>query len=156
MSRLEQLAEDTLLTGAVATAATTLAVSALGQLEDGEPIAPINSVSHIAWGDEAAKHEEASVKYTLTGALLNAAAVIGWAGIHELAVWRLGARRSQAASLAVGAAVAGLAYVTDYHIVPRRLTPGFEKRLSNRSLAAVYGVLAVSLGVGTLLRRRGS
>ena len=45
-----------------------------------------------------------------------------------------------------------VAYATDYHVVPERLTPGFEKRLSNESLAIVYGVLAACLALGV---RRG-
>lgn len=57
-------------------------------------------------------------------------------------------------AVAEGAAISALAYVTDYYVVPEQFTPGFEKRLSNRSLAAIYGVLAVSLGVGALLRRQ--
>lgn len=155
MNMLHELATDTLRTGAVATAATTAAVSALGLGEEGEPIAPINAVSHIAWGDEAAAHDEASVEYTGTGAALNAAAVTGWAGIHEL-VMRQVESRTLANSMAVGTLVAAAAYVTDYYIVPRRFTPGFEKRLSGPALAGVYAVLAASLGVGTLLRSRRS
>lgn len=153
MNMLQELAIDTLCTGAVATAATTAAVSALGQWEEGEPIAPINAVSHIAWGDEAAAHNEASVEYTATGAALNAMAVTGWAGIHELVMRRMGPR-TVANSMAVGALVAAAAYVTDYYVVPRRFTPGFEKRLSSPALAGVYAVLAASLGVGSLLRSR--
>lgn len=151
MNSLQELATDTLRTGAVATAATTAAVSAFGQWEEGEPIAPINAVSHIAWGDEAAAHNEPSLEYTATGAALNAVAVTGWAGIHELVMRRM-EQRTLANSMAAGAIVAAAAYVTDYYIVPRRFTPGFEKRLSGRALAGVYAVLAASLGVGSLLR----
>jgi hypothetical protein len=38
-------------------------------------------------------------------------------------------------------------------LVPERLTPGFEKRLSNKSLLAIYGTLAVGLGLGLLGKR---
>jgi hypothetical protein len=44
-----------------------------------------------------------------------------------------------------------VAYVVDYHVVPKRLTPGIESRLSCRSLLLVYVVLALSLGLGGLL-----
>jgi hypothetical protein len=37
------------------------------------------------------------------------------------------------------------AYVVDYHLVPKRLTPGFEERLSPGALALVYAALGVSL-----------
>lgn len=53
-----------------------------------------------------------------------------------------------AKSLIGGAAVSGLAYVTDYKLVPAWLTPGFEKRLSNRSLLGIYAALALGLALG--------
>lgn len=58
------------------------------------------------------------------------------------------------AALLGGAATAALAYLTDYHVVPRRLTPGVEKRLTGRSLFLVFGALAVGLSAGAWLRRR--
>lgn len=152
MRSATELIEDTLWSGAIATATTTAAASLCGQLEEGESIAPLNAISHILWGDEAASHEAASVKYTMPGVVLNAGAVTGWAGVHELL---FGGRRrpeSLAGALAGGAAVSALAYVTDYYIVPNRLTPGFEKRLSNQSLAGIYTTLAVSLGAASWLR----
>lgn len=143
---------DTLATGAVASAATTVAIAGLGQLEDGNAVAPLNAVSHILWGDEAARVEGVDAQHTLTGAALNAVAIAGWAGVHELLMPREGPRRLDQALLA-GAAVSAVAYVTDYHVVPRRLTPGFEKRLSNRALFGVYATLAVSLALGSLCGR---
>jgi hypothetical protein len=145
------------VTGAVASAATTLAVAALGQAEDGEAVAPVNAVSHIAWGDEAARQTGVTTKYTLTGVVLNAAAVTSWAVIYHAVLGHalFGGRKITPLSAATGAvATSALAYVTDYHVVPERLTPGFEKRLSNRSLALTYGVLAAGLMVGGLLARR--
>ena len=153
MKTPSELFVDTLYTGAVATAATTAAAAMCGELEEHEPIAPINAISHIAWGDKAARHDEASLKYTLSGALLNTAAITGWAALHELVFSGPRRPRTLPAALAAGAATSAVAYVTDYYIVPNRLTPGFEKRLSNKSLAGIYGVLAVSLGFGSWFRR---
>ena len=45
-----------------------------------------------------------------------------------------------------------VAYVVDYHVVPRRLTPGFELRVPRRALAAVYGALAVGLALRDMYR----
>lgn len=154
MTTLQTVARDTLRTGAIATAATTLAVAALGEAEDGHAIAPVNAVSHIAWGDKAARQTDASLKYTLTGALVNAAAIGSWAAIHSFLFARHRRPPSAAAALASGTAVSALAYVTDYHVVPDRLTPGFEKRLSGRSLFAVYTVLALGLAAGAMTRPR--
>lgn len=138
--------------GALAGAATTAAVAALSQRETGSAVAGLNAVSHIAWGDEAARQRKASLKYTLTGLALNAAAVAGWALLHEV-LFAGRRQRGWARPLAAGAATAALAYVVDYHVVPQRLTPGFEKRLSRPALAAVYGVLAASLAASRALNR---
>jgi hypothetical protein len=52
------------------------------------------------------------------------------------------------------------AYLTDYYLVPKRFTPGFEKRLSGKSLAAIFVALAAGLaardviGAGKAARRK--
>jgi hypothetical protein len=46
----------------------------------------------------------------------------------------------------------------DYHVVPKRLTPGYEHRISSGALLATYGALAAGLALGALLlgeQRRG-
>jgi hypothetical protein len=153
MQSATKVLNDSIATGAIATAATTAAASVCGRIEEGEPIAPLNAISHILYGDEAATHNEPSTKYTMPGILLNTAAITGWAAVHEI---MFSARRPQSlpAALAAGAATSALAYVTDYCLVPKRFTPGFEKRLSNKSLAGIYATLALSLGVASWLRHR--
>jgi hypothetical protein len=54
-------------------------------------------------------------------------------------------------SVAGGLAVAGVACLVDYKMTPERLQPGFEKRLSSKSLLLVYGVFGLSLAVRGLL-----
>jgi hypothetical protein len=51
-------------------------------------------------------------------------------------------------------ATAATEYVVDYHVVPERLTPGFDEHLSNHSLAGVQVALAVGFAAATLLRSR--
>lgn len=173
MNAIQQLAQNTLRTGGLASAATTLAAAVCGLIEERNAVAPLNSVSHIAWGDRAGRQERPSWKYTLTGLALNTAAVTSWAALYELLFGGAGAVQSRhaigsgkrgrvstpalsmsrlvAKSLIGGAAISGLAYVTDYKLVPAWLTPGFEKRLSNRSLLGIYTALALGLGLGGLL-----
>lgn len=146
--------EDTLQTGAIAGVATTCAVAACGQAEDGQALAPINAVSHILWGDKAAYKTGASGKYTATGLALNALAVGSWAGVHEAAFGQSARRGDVPMALLGGAITSALAYITDYYVVPKRLTPGFEMRLSSKSMFAVYATLALSLGLASLLKRR--
>ncbi len=145
--------KDTLTTGAMASASTTAAVAIMGKVEIDSAAAPINAVSHILWGDDAAQSEQLDAQHTLAGAALNAMAVTGWAGLHELLMPRRGAPGVTRAVLS-GVAVSALAYITDYHVVPKRFTPGFEKRLSRTALLGMYATLALSLAAGSLSRKR--
>ncbi|MBL9161748.1 MAG: hypothetical protein JNL18_03295 [Planctomycetaceae bacterium] len=154
MSVLAELLSRTLQTAGPATAATTAAVAACGSLDEGNGIAPVNAVSHILWGDDAAEQDDASLKYTAPGFALNAAAIASWAGVYELGFGQRARRGDVKAAIIGGVATAALAYITDYYVVPRRLTPGFEKRLSPPSMFAVYAALAASLPVASLLAAR--
>ncbi len=145
---------NTLLAATLATVGTTVAALVLGERENGDPAAPLNATSHIVWGDEAASQDGFSTEYTLVGAALNATAMVGWAALQELFVGRWARRGSPARAAVAGAATSAVAYATDYHVVPERLTPGFEKRLSPASLALMYGVLALTLAVGVRKGRR--
>jgi hypothetical protein len=151
MGRLATWLSNTLEASVPASAATTAVVALCGQVESGNPIAPLNAISHIVWGDGAASQDDASVSHTAVGVALNTAAVASWAGIYE-ATFGLRARRGDTtAGLIGGAVIAAAAYVTDYYIVSRRLTPGFEKRLSPASMLAVYTTLALSLPVASIV-----
>lgn len=138
-----------LLAGASASAATTATIGLAGLGENGSPWPALNAVSKMVHGNHAPWRDEPSWKFTGTGALLNAAAVFSWAAVY--AVLR-GRRRDTDVVKAVtaGAATAALAYVIDYHVVPERFTPGFERRLSGRSLGLIYGALALGLAASEL------
>jgi hypothetical protein len=148
MTAFDNVMKHSLQTGAVASTTTALTTAVLGATEIQNVVAPINAVSHIAWGDGAVAQDEPSVKYTLTGLALNTAAVTGWAAVHELLFGHYLKRGNLPAALLGGAATSALAFVTDYYVVPRRFTPGFERRLSGGSLLGIYSVLAVSLAFG--------
>lgn len=139
---------NTLCTGVLATLTTTVAAAICGKKETGSALAPVNAVSHIMWADEAVTHDDASMRYTAIGLALNSAAVMSWAVVFEMLFG--GARKDGdvAGALLGGVCVSCLAYITDYHLVPERLTPGFEKRLSNSSLFFIYAALAAGLGLG--------
>ena len=154
MKKWHQLIRNSLYTGSVASAATTLAVAVCGEVQNGNSLAPINAISHIAWGDQAAVENDFSWKHTATGVVLNTAAVTSWAVLYESAFGERVRRGDVVGAVLGGLGVASLAYVVDYHIVPARLTPGFEKRLSTRSLGVVYSVLGLTLGLGALSTRQ--
>ena len=129
-------------------ASAALAVALVGQIENGDGIAPLNAVSHIAWGDESFERAELSLKYSGAGLALNQVSVTSWALLHE---WIFGKARDEGKwqiSLAGGFLVSALAYVVDFKLVPEKLKPGFERKLSSGGLLAVYLLLALALGWG--------
>jgi hypothetical protein len=129
---------------------TTAAVSLAGYLEDANAAAPLNAVSHIPFGEESFNEDEPTLKYTATGSALNVAAVASWAALYEFTFGRSARRGNIWAGVLGGPAVAGLAYVTDYYVVPKRLTPGFEQRLSAPSMFGVYALLGATLPLASL------
>lgn len=162
MEKPQRILGRALISGTIAGIATTLAASLAGKREEGSYAAPLNATSHIIWGDKAARKDNVSVKYTGTGYLLNHASAIFWALFYELWFGRrsmLGrTNRGDAGKLEpliepiLGAAViTAEAYLIDYYLIPKRFTPGFEKRLSGKSLAAIFGVLAVGLAARDLI-----
>ncbi len=153
---MQKILSDGIRMGAVAGVATSLAAMVAGKREDNRAIAPLNAVSHILWGDNAARQDRVSFKYTGSGILLNLLAVTSWAFLHRLMFGRAVTHRRYGSALLGGALVSALAYVTDYHVVPKRLTPGFEKRLSNASLFAIYSVLGLALGLSSVVAHSAS
>lgn len=138
-----------LLAGASASAATTLTVALAGMAAQGSPWPALNSISKMVRGNHAPWRNDLSWKYTGTGALLNSAAMFSWAAVYAV----LRGRRRQtdyARALTAGVATSALAYVVDYHIVPDRFTPGFERRLPDRSLGLIYAALALGLAASEL------
>lgn len=147
-----KMIDETFKNGAFAATTTTLTAAVCGRIENNNPLSPVNAISHIAWGDEAFESDELSLKHTALGAALNAAAVTSWAAIYEVLYGRAADEGNIPKAFAGGIAVSTLAWFVDFYVVPHRLTPGFEQRLSNRSLLAIYSVLAASLAIGRLAR----
>lgn len=150
----------TLVTGTISGLSAMLAAALAGKKDSQSYVAPINATSHILFGDEAARHSEPSLKYTGTGFMLNHGAALMWSAIYgslvEPKMSRWFARRPALAPLSPvlsAAAVSAGAYVTDYILIPKRFTPGWEKRVSGNSVAMIFGALALGMAVSTLLER---
>lgn len=160
MQSWQQAVRSGIIPGLIAGFATSATAAVRGRAETGSAVAPINAASHVAWGEDAANVERVTMRHTLFGYLINSGAAIFWATVLELLFGRALERRGLPAALIAGAATASLAYVTDYKLVPKRFTPGYEERVSGRSLFLIYSVLGLALGAGGYLvharRRRGS
>ena len=144
-----------LLSGSTASLLSTVALAAMGKRETGSMSAPTNAVSHWIWGDEAARHDAPSLRYTLTGYAIHHASATFWAVLFERVMGNRLDKKDLPTTLAASAAASAVACFTDYQLTPKRLHPGYEKRLSRPSLALVYGAFGLGLAAGAMLIRRG-
>jgi hypothetical protein len=138
-----------LTTAAISTAVTSLAAAVLSRKETAHVSAGLNATSHIVSGKSAFEADDTDARHTLVGWLLNAGAMLAWSGVYEL----LPAPHGRGGALVKGAIVSALAYVTDYHVVPSRFTPGFEQRLSPAALSLIYASFAAALSASDLSGR---
>jgi hypothetical protein len=153
MTTERSLASDALLTGVI-TAVATFALPALLRARRGEPVAAsLNAESHVLWGDEAARHDDVTPAYTGVGAATHLGACLFWSAIYEAAMGDA-AKTTTNTDYAGAAAVAAGAYVIDYHVVPKRFTPGFEMRFSAGDMLAFFATLTATLPLRRLLARR--
>jgi hypothetical protein len=145
------------VTGTVAALLSTAVLTIAGRQTAGSAVAPINAVSHWLFGDESLHADEPTLRHTLTGFVTNHLAAIFWAGLYSLLYGHREEAKQLPQAVAGAVATSAVAYVVDYHVVPKRLTPGYEHRISPGALLATYGALAAGLALGALLlgeRRR--
>ncbi len=128
-----------------------VAIGAVSQTVTGRSAPGFNTISHMVWGERAARQPDWSPGYTGIGLVLNQLACLFWAGCYEAMDHRQTDLPARPVILAC--TVSALAYLVDYHVVPRRLTPGFELVFPRRSFPFLYAGLAVSLLGGLELRR---
>lgn len=157
MSRLQKnrnhVVRKALVSGAVASVASTIALSLLGKAELGKSAAPVNGPSQWIWGRHAPYQDRFSLRYTIVGYAIHHAASVFWAIWYEKLRQRLAPAKNVPAVLAPAVAAAAAAYAVDFHFTPQRLTPGFENRLSQRALVMVYGSFALGLAATVLVDR---
>jgi hypothetical protein len=145
----KEVAARAAVSGAVASALSALALAICGRLELRHAWAPLNGPSQWVFGMYAARKSRFSARYTVTGYLIHHAASVFWALLFErLRAWRAGSVGPAAA------ATAALACAVDLRLTPRRLTPGFERRLGRASLAVVYVAFALGLAAGAALHEK--
>jgi hypothetical protein len=138
------------ITGSIAGAASAVALAALGRRETGHAAAPVNAVSHWMWDRESLHADAPTARHTLTGYLVHHGASVFWATLYARA-WGLRDEAKRPLPAIAGATVASaVACCVDFKATPERLTPGFEHRLSLRSLALVYATFALGLAAGNI------
>jgi hypothetical protein len=142
------------VSGTTASLASTAVLVLRDQHERDDPIGPINGPSQWIWGKPSARCGGFSVRRTLTGYLIHQAESVFWATFYEK--WRMEdhQRGSAIDPLKPAVAISTAACFVDYLIAPERLSPGFERQLSWRSLSIVYAALACGLTAGAMLEGR--
>jgi hypothetical protein len=145
-----------LITGAAASIASTAALALCGRRETGNAAAPVNAVSHWVWDKEAFAADRPSARHTLTGYLVHHGAALFWATLHARAWGMHEENKRPLRALAGGAAASAVACFVDYRLTPERLTPGFEHRLSGKSMALAYACFGLGLALGSMALRRRS
>lgn len=135
--------------GALAGAVSALVLAWRGRLDNGAAPSGVNPPSHWIWGDPGIHQDGVSLRYTAVGLAVHQASSMLWSSIYGLVRQRQ-RRPGVASTLSDAAAVTALAAWVDLKVVPHRLTPGFQERLSKRSLTWVYGSFAAGLAVAGL------
>jgi hypothetical protein len=155
-AELRAILRTGLIAGATASAVSTLALALTGRRETGSVAAPTNAISHWLWRGEAFAVDRPTLRHTVVGYAIHHLTSTFWAVLYA---WLHGNRReaqSVPKTLAGAAAAAAVACAVDYTVTPKRLTPGFEHRLSTGAMTVVYGAFAVGLAAGCLLANRRS
>lgn len=120
-----------------------------GHVEASSGWKPVDAISHIVWGPAAGSQRECTLRYTGLGLLLNGVACAFWSWLYERRRRFTGGLRTVVSDALYAIGTSAFAYVTDYHVVPRRFTPGFELILPRRSFPWLYGALALGLMIPT-------
>jgi hypothetical protein len=166
-----------LVTGTVASALSMAMLMHRSRQEIGTRAAGPNAVSHWLHGDEALRVNRVTWQHTGLGLATHHASGIFWAVLYEALLASVARApenrltpidgtlgldalrdiddRGDAATMIAGAVVVGaLAAAVDLKLVPERVTPGFQRRLTDRSVAAFYVCFGLGLAVGAALTRR--
>lgn len=142
-----------LLSGTLAGLFSAAVLLVTGKRETGSAVAPVNAESHWLWGDESLREDRPTLRHTLTGIVTHQLSTVFWATLYALVRGRRNAVRSVPQALLGGIATSAAAAAIDYTLVPRRLSPGFENRLSRSSMVGVFAAIAGGIALGALLLR---
>ena len=150
------LIRDSLVSGTVASIASAIVLLLRGKVELGKSAAPVNGPSQWIWGLHAPYQDHFTLRYTIVGYGIHHVASVFWAIWYEKLRQQFPPAETTTAVLAPAVATAAAAYTVDFHCTPKRLTPGFERRLSQRSLFMVYAAFALGLAATALIDFRSS
>jgi formate-dependent nitrite reductase membrane component NrfD len=150
----KQALREGAVTGSLASILSTAVLALAGARQNRSAAAPINAASHWIWGDESLREDRPTLRHTLLGYLTQHAASIFWAALYSRIYGHRPEAKQWPQALAGAATTCAIAGVVDYMVVPKRLTPGYEHRLSTSAMVAVYAALAAGFALGAAALRR--
>ncbi len=151
MSHWKIALRDGALAGSLASVLSTAVLAVAGVRQAGSAAAPTNAVSHWLWGEESLHAQRPDLRHTVAGYVTHHLASVFWAALYSRVVGQRESAKQVPQAIAGGLATSALACFVDYRLTPKRLTPGFEHRLSTGAMVAVYGALAAGFALGAVL-----
>jgi hypothetical protein len=149
-SRIRRYLLDGVVAGSCASVLSAVVLALAGRHDVHSAVAPLNAVSHWWWDREALYRHRLDLRHTVLGYVTHHGAAIFWGTLLAVYLNRQPQWQRPAQIAAASAATSAIACFVDFRLTPRRLTPGYEHHLSNKSLAATYAVFAVGLALGSL------
>jgi hypothetical protein len=148
-----RIVKEGLVSGTLAGLFSAAVLLATGKRDAGSAVAPVNAESHWLWGDESLREDRPTLRHTLAGFVTHQLSTVFWATLYAAVRSPRRPVHSVGEALAGGLATSAAAAAIDYTLVPKRLTPGFEHRLSKPSMVGVFAAIAGGIALGSLLLR---
>lgn len=150
---LRETLRQAAFSGSAAAMTSAVVAARLAMASGSSPYASLNAVSHCLWRNRAFAQQRLSARYSGIGAAIHWGSGVFWGALFETL---RGKSASPSRSIGAAAATSAAAYVIDYHIVPKRVTPGFEAHIPTRSFPLIYGALALGFFLATTIRPEAS
>jgi len=145
---------DGAIAGSLASVMSTIVLAVAGSRQAGSAVAPTNAVSHWLWGSESLQEQRPTLRHTLVGYVTHHLSSIFWAVLCSRLYGQGDDAKRFSRAVAGGLATSAAAYAVDYTIVPERLRPGFEHRVSPAAVLCTFGALAAGLALGAVWVRQ--
>ncbi|RYY69364.1 MAG: hypothetical protein EOO24_50980 [Comamonadaceae bacterium] len=143
------------VSGTLASACSSAALTLAGRLQSPSAAAPTNATSQWLWGrPEALAADAMDARHTLAGYAVHHLAASFWAVLHARAMLDRPEGSQPVPALAAAALTSAVAACVDLKLMPERLTPGFQHRVRGSAVAASYACFALGLAAGSLAMHR--
>jgi hypothetical protein len=136
-----------MVSGSFASILTTAVMACLGKHRHNSAYGPTNAVSHALWGDSAFWKNTPSLRYTGLGYGLHHLSSVFWATLYSAVYGHRNEAKRPVNAIIGSGTTAAVACFIDYKLTPKRLTPGFEHRLSKPEMTCVYAALGLGIAM---------